>query len=164
MERMDEWLNYYKSYEEALSDIEHGYIFNRDKSFSLAAIPTVTSGEIKSSYVHHDNIMDIEISTNNLFQYSKANESCVRNRASFIKFEIFDSSGNNAFSFVRNGKEIEEAIDLPSPLTLYPGEWKYQVIFAYATNGLNLSNLKITAKYRDIYDDNIQWLKDNKLK
>ena len=149
----------YRTYEQTKTDIQDGYIVNTGVSFSEQAMPTVTGGNGTYFYVNHDNIVDISITLKNLIDGTGR----VWTPDSFIIFEVYDPSGKVAYSFYEEGKEIENTVDIDTELAVYPGEWRYKIAFAYTTNGTDPSNMEFALKYRTIYDDDIQWLVDNKL-
>ena len=63
----------------------------------------------------------------------------------------------------KEGKEIEDDVDIDTELAVYPGEWRYVISFAYTTNGTDPSDMKIALKYKTVYEEDIKWLVDNKL-
>lgn len=166
----DQTYDYYKTYDEAYLDIKNGYIFNINKSFSTKAMPTVTKDDYTKPgfyihytkpgfYVHYNNTLDITINLKNLIDGT--GKTFVPD--SFIKFEIFDPSGEVAYSFYKEGKEIQDLTEITAEIPLYPGEWKYDINFAYTTDGVNPSKFVFAAKFRDLYSEDIKWLIDNKL-
>lgn len=155
----DQIYDYYKTYDEAHLDIENGYIFNMNKSFSIKAMPTVTTNSKKQFYVHHDNTLDIKISLNNLI----AGTDNIFAPDSFVSFDIFNPSGKRVYSFYKGGKEIQDSTEITAEIPLYAGEWEYSVSFAYITDGIKTSNIVVAAKFRDLYSEDIDWLIDNKL-
>lgn len=152
--------DYYRTYEQTKADIQNGYIVNTGASFSERAMPTVTGGGGTSFYVNHDNSIDISITLKNLI------DGTGRDRwtpDSFVSFEVYDPSGKVAYSFYKEGAEIQNTVDIDTELAVYPGEWRYKIAFAYTTNGTDLSDMEFALKYETIFDDDIQWLLDNKL-
>lgn len=152
--------DYYRTYEQTKADIQNGYIVNTGVSFSERAMPTVTGGGGIDFYVNHDNSIDISITLKNLI------DGTGRDRwtpDSFVSFEVYDPTGKAAYSFYKEGTEIENTIDIDKELAIYPGEWRYKISFAYTTNGTEPSDMKIALRYKTIYEDDIQWLIDNKL-
>ena len=123
-------------------------------------MPTVTGVGGINFYVNHDNSIDISITLKNLI------DGTDRDRwtpDSFVSFEVYDPTGKVAYSFYKEGKEIQNAVDIDTELAVYPGEWRYKNSFAYTTNGTEPSDMKMALKYKTIYEDDIQWLIDNKL-
>lgn len=47
------------------------------------------------------------------------------------------SSFKVAYSFYKEGIEIQDAVDIDTELSVYLGEWRYKISFAYTTNGTN---------------------------
>ena len=152
--------DYYRTYEQTKTDIQNGYIVNTGASFSEPATPMVTGGGGTSFYVNHDNSIDISIVLENLIDGTGSHRWIPD---SFVSFEIYDPKGKIAYSFYKEGAEIQNAVDIDTELAVYPGEWRYKISFAYTTNGTNPSDMKIALKYKTIYKDDIQWLVDNKL-
>ncbi len=151
--------DYYRTYEQTKADIQNGYIVNTGVSFSERAMPTVTGGGGTSFYVNHDNTIDISIILKNLIDGTGR----IWTPDSFVSFEVYDPSGKVAYSFYREGTEIEDAVDIDTELAVYPGEWRYKISFAYTTNGIEPSDMEFALRYETIFEDDIQWLVDNKL-
>ncbi|MCM1263477.1 MAG: M56 family metallopeptidase [Butyrivibrio sp.] len=155
--------DYYRTYEQTKNDIQNGYIVNTGVSFSERMMPVVTAGGGTYFYVNHDNSIDISITLENLIDGSGRHFWRPITDVSFISFEVFNPSGDVAYSFYREGKDIENAVDINTTLDVYPGQWRYRISFAYTTNGVDTSDMKFSLKYQTIYEDDIQWLIDNKL-
>ena len=152
--------DYYRTYEQTKEDIQNGYIVNTGVSFSEEAMPTATGGWGTSFYVNHDNSIDISITLKNLI------DGTDRDRwtpDSFVSFEVYDPSGKAAYSFYEKGTDIENEVDIDTELDVYPGEWRYKISFAYTTNGIDPSDMEIALRYKTIFEDDVQWLVDNKL-
>lgn len=149
----------YRTYEQTKADIQNGYIVNTGASFSEQAMPTVTGGGGVSFYVNHDNTIDISITLKNLIDGT----GHIWTPDSFVSFEVYDPSGKVAYSFYKEGADIQDAVDIDTELAVYPGEWRYKINFAYTTNGTDPSDMRFALKYKTIYEDDIQWLVDNKL-
>ncbi len=154
--------DFYRTYEQTKEDIQNGYIVNTGVSFSEQAMPTVTGkGNVRgtSFYVNHDNSIDISITLKNLIDGTGR----LWTPDSFIFFEVYDPSGKVAYSFYEEGKEIQNDVDIDTEIDVYPGEWQYKISFAYTTNGIDPSDMEIALRYKTIFEDDIQWLVDNKL-
>lgn len=149
----------YRTYEQTKADIQNGYIVNTGASFSERVMPTVTGGGGVSFYVNHDNTIDISIILKNLIDGT----GHIWTPDSFVSFEVYDPSGKVAYSFYKEGAEIQDTVDIDTELAVYPGEWRYNINFAYTTNGTDPSDMRFALKYKTIYEDDIQWLVDNKL-
>lgn len=152
--------DYYRTYEQTKEDIQNGYIVNTGVSFSEEAMPTATGGWGTSFYVNHDNSIDISITLKNLI------DGTDRDRwtpDSFVSFDVYDPSGKAAYSFYEKGADIENEVDIDTELDVYPGEWRYKISFAYTTNGIDPSDMEIALRYKTIFEDDIQWLVENKL-
>lgn len=152
--------DHYRTYEQTKEDIQNGYIVNTGVSFSEEAMPTVIGGRGTSFYVNHDNSIDISITLKNLIDGTDRDSWTPD---SFVSFEIYDPSGKVAYSFYKKGTDIENAVDIDTELDVYPGEWRYKISFAYTTNGIDPSDMEIAVRYKTIFEDDIQWLVDNKL-
>ena len=61
------------------------------------------------------------------------------------------------------GTGIGDAVDIDTELAVYPGEWRYKISFAYTTNGIEPSDIGFALRYKTIFEDDIQWLVNNKL-
>lgn len=109
--------------------------------------------------MNHDNIIDISVTLKNLMDGTGR----LWMPDSFVSFEVYDPSGKAAYSFYKEGAEIENTVDIDTELAVYPGEWRYKINFAYTTNGTDPSDMKFALKYKTIFEDDIQWLVDNKL-
>lgn len=149
----------YRTYAQTKADIQNGYIVNTGVSFSEQAMPTVTGGGGTGFYVNHDNMINITVTLKNLIDGTGR----IWTPDSFVSFEVYDPSGKVAYSLHKEGKEIEDDVDIDTELTVYPGEWRYKINFAYTTNGIDQSDMRFALKYKTIYEDDIQWLVDNKL-
>ncbi|MCM1047134.1 MAG: M56 family metallopeptidase [Clostridiales bacterium] len=155
--------DYYRTYEQTKNDIQNGYIVNTGVSFSERMMPIVTAGGGTGFYVNHDNSIDISITLENLIDGSGRYFWRPITDVSFISFEVFNPSGDVAYSFYKEGKDIENAVDINTTLDVYPGQWRYRISFAYTTNGVDTSDMEFSLKYQTIYEDDIKWLIDNKL-
>lgn len=156
----DKWYDYYRTYEQTKEDIQNGYIVNTGASFSEEAMPMVVGGRKTSFYVNHDNSIDISITLKNLID-GTGRDSWTPD--SFVSFDIYDPSGKTAYSFYKEGADIENEFDIDTELHVYPGEWQYKISFAYTTNGIDTSDMEIAVRYKRIFEDDIQWLVDHKL-
>ena len=152
--------DHYMTYEQTKEDIQNGYIVNMSASFSERAMPTVIGGGGTGFYVNHDNSIHISITLKNLID-GTGRDGWTPD--SFVSFEVYDPSGNVAYSFYKEGADIQNAVDIDTDLAVYPGEWRYRINFAYTTNGIDPSDMEIALRYETIFEDDIQWLVDNKL-
>ncbi|MDE5866695.1 MAG: hypothetical protein K2H31_08875, partial [Lachnospiraceae bacterium] len=149
----------YRTYEQTKEDIQNGYIVNTGASFSERAMPTVTGGGGVEFYVNHDNSIEISVILKNLIDGTGR----MWTPDSFVSFEVYDPSGKVAYSFYKEGKDIENAVDIDTEIDVYPGKWRYRISFAYTTNGIDTSDMEFALRYKTIFEDDIQWLVDNKL-
>lgn len=155
--------DHYRTYKQTKEDIQNGYIVNTGVSFSEQAMPIVIGGRGTSFYVNHDNSIDISITLKNLIDGTGHHYWDPITDVSFVSFEVYDPSGKVAYSFYKEGTDIENAVDIDTELDVYPGEWRYKISFAYTTNGIDPSEMEIAVRYKTIFEDDIQWLVDNKL-
>ncbi len=155
--------DHYRTYGQTKTDIQNGYIVNTGVSFSKRTMPIVTGGEGTSFYVNHDNSINISITLKNLIDGTGHHYWEPITDVSFVSFEVYDPTGKVAYSLYKEGTEIQDAVDIDTELAVYPGEWRYKISFAYTTNGTDPSDMRIALKYKTIYEDDIQWLVDNKL-
>ena len=155
--------DYYRTYEQTKTDIQNGYIVNTGVSFSERTMPIVTGGGGTGFYVNHDNSIGISIMLKNLIDGTGHHYWEPITDVSFVSFEVYDPTGNVAYSLYKEGTEIQDAVEIDTELAVYPGEWRYKISFAYTTNGTDTSDMRIALKYKTIYEDDIQWLVDNKL-
>lgn len=119
--------DYYRTYEQTKADIQNGYIVNTGVSFSERAMPIVMSGGGTSFYVNHDNSINISITLKNLIDGTGLHYWKPITDVSFVSFEVYDPSGKVAYSFCKEGTGIEDAVDIDTELTVYPGEWRYKI-------------------------------------
>ena len=163
---LNQMYDFYRTYEQTKEDIQNGYILNTSASFSERMMPMVTGkGSVRgtSFYVNHDNSIDISITLKNLIDGSGHHYWAPITDESFVFFEVYDPSGNVVYSFYKEGKEIENEVDINTEIDVYPGEWQYKISFAYTTNGIDTSDMEFSLRYETIFEDDIQWLIDNKL-
>ena len=163
---LNQTYDFYRTYEQTKEDIQNGYILNTSASFSERMMPTVTGkGSVRgtSFYVNHDNSINISITLKNLIDGSGHNYWSPFTDESFVFFEVYDPSGNVAYSFYKEEKEIENEVNINTEIDVYPGEWQYKISFAYTTNGRDTSDMEFSLRYETIFEDDIQWLVDNKL-
>ena len=126
-------------------------------------MPIVTGGEGTRFYVNHDNSIGISITLKYLIDGAGHHYWEPITDVSFVRFEVYDPAGKVAYSLYKEGTEIQDSVEIDTELTVYPGEWRYKISFAYTTNGTDQSDMRIALKYKTIYEDDIQWLVDNKL-
>ncbi len=155
--------DYYRSYAQTKEDIQNGYIVNTGVSFNERAMPIVIGGEGTKFYVNHDNRIDLSITLKNLVDGTGHHYWAPLTDVSFVSFEVYDPEGKVAYSFYKEKEDIENEVDIDTELAVYPGEWQYKISFAYVTDGIEPSDMEIALRYQTIYEDDMQWLIDNKL-
>lgn len=155
--------DYYRTYAQTEEDIQNGYIVNTGVSFPERAMPIVTGGKGTAFYVNHDNRIHVSITLKNLIDGTGHHYWEPITNVSFVSFKIYNPAGKIAYSFYKKGPDIQNAVDIDTELAVYPGKWRYKISFAYTTNGIDPSNMEIALRYKTIFEDDIQWLIDNKL-
>lgn len=164
-----EFLTFYEYYltrEELLADIENGYVFRMDKTFEEAASPTVTGGTWAFN-VNEDNVLNLEIAFSNLFtEFGPDNDSTELFKVGKeISVSLISPDEETVYSFERKGSEITENTSIYEQIPITKGEWKLKLTFAYISRGEPTpSNLKIAAYYENPSEQDIEDLKDLRLK
>ncbi len=161
IKRNDKIYDYYKTYDEAKVDIENGYIFNMDKFFSYKVMPTVTNRGYNNFVSNHNNKLKVSIKMENLLSNTDLKDIFAGN--SLILFELISPEKEVVYSFIKTKEEIENNQEIEEEILIYPGKWTYRINFAYISDGINTTNLKVTLQYQNIYKDDIDWLIKNKL-
>lgn len=159
--------NYYEYYltkEELMSDIEQGYIFKVDTEFTKKAdteyIAPYVSQENWPFYVHEDNTVNLEIAFSNLL--TKPNKNIFPESERII-VDVISPDGQSVYHFEKVGEEITGDTSLQEQISVTPGEWKLQISFAYVC-GTTPAHLKIAAAYETPSEEDINWLKEERLK
>lgn len=161
------YYEYYLTEEELTADIEEGYIFRVETAF--ARTETAQGYEYKAPYViqgnwpfyvHEENTVNLEIKFSNLM--TKFKESIFPAEEQIV-VEIISPDGQSAYCFEKTGDEITTDTSLQEQVAVTPGEWTLQVSFAYVC-GEEPAHLKIAAAYENPSEQDISWLKEERLR
>lgn len=160
----NDYYEYYLTKEELMSEIEQGYIFKVDTEFTKKAdreyIAPYVSQENWPFYVHEDNTVNLEIAFSNLL--TKPNKNIFPDSERII-VDVISPDGQSVYRFEKVGEEITEDTSLQEQISVTPGEWKLQISFAYVC-GKTPAHLKIAAAYETPSEEDINWLKEERLK
>lgn len=160
----NDYYEYYLTKEELMSDIEQGYIFKVDTEFTKKAdteyIAPYVSQENWPFYVHEDNTVNLEIAFSNLL--TKPNKNIFPESERII-VDVISPDGQSVYHFEKVGEEITEDTSLQEQISVTPGEWKLQISFAYVC-GKTPAHLRISAAYETPSEEDINWLKEERLK
>ena len=174
----DQLYEYYLTKEELLSDIERGYIFKietsftKDTSFTKEAdkeftkevgtkytAPYVSQGNWPF-YVHEDNTVNLDITFSDLL--TKPNKNIFLGDERII-VEVISPNGQSVYRFEKVGDEITEDTSIQEQIAVTPGEWKLQISFAYIC-GEKPARLRIVAAYEKPSEEDMNWLKEERTK
>lgn len=163
---------YYLTKEELFSDIEQGYIFKVDTSFTEEAdkeftkevgtkytAPYVSQGDWPF-YVHEDNTVNLDITFSDLL--TKPNKNIFPGDERII-VEVISPDGQSVYRFEKVGDEITEYTSIQEQIAVTPGEWKLQISFAYIC-GEKPARLRIVAAYEKPSEEDMNWLKEERTK
>ena len=161
------YYEYYLTEEELTADIEEGYIFRVETTFARTAsaqgyeykAPYVIRGNWPF-YVHEENTVNLEIKFSNLM--TKFKESIFPAEEQII-VEVISPDGQSAYCFEKTGDDITTDTSLQEQVAVTPGEWTLQVSFAYVC-GKEPAHLKIAAVYENPSEQDINWLKEERLR
>lgn len=149
---------YYLTKEELIADIEQGYIFCLDTALKKPYAPFVTQGDW-SFYVHEKNTVNLEISFSNLLLKPKEN---IFPMGEQVIVEVISPEGESLYCFKRVGDEIIKDTSIQEQIPVIEGEWTLRISFGYYC-GNTPACLKITAAYENPTEDDINWLKEERL-
>ena len=163
---------YYLTKEELLADIEQGYIFKVDTSFTKEVdtestkemgtkytVPYVSQGNWPF-YVHEDNTVNLDITFSDLL--TKTNKNIFPGDERII-VEVISPDGRSVYRFEKMGDEITEDTSIQEQISVTPGEWMLQVSFAYIC-GEKPAHLRIAAAYETPSEEDMNWLKEERVK
>lgn len=111
-------------------------------------------------YVHEENTVNLEINFSNLM--TKFKESIFPAEEQIV-VEIISPDGQSAYCFEKTRDEITTDTSLQEQVAVTPGEWTLQVSFAYVC-GEEPAHLKIAAAYENPSEQDISWLKEERLR
>lgn len=149
---------YYLTKEELIADIEQGYIFRLDTAFKKDYAPFVTQGNW-SFYVHEENTVNLEVSFSNLLMKSKENIFPIGEQ---VKVEVISPDDETVYCFEKMGEEITKDTSIQEQISVTEGEWMLRISFGYCC-GDTPACLKIAAAYETPTEDDINWLKEERL-
>ena len=149
---------YYLTKEELIADIEQGYIFRLDTAFKKDYAPFVTQGNWPF-YVHEDNTVNLEVSFSDLLMKPKEN---IFPMGEQVIVEVISPDEETVYCFEKVGDEITEDTSIQEQISVTEGEWTLRISFAYCC-GNTPACLKIAAAYENPTEDDINWLKEERL-
>lgn len=153
--------NIYLTKEALIADIEQGYIFKLDTTLTKPVVPYVSQGNW-SFYVHEENTVNLNIAFSDLLV--KPNKNIFpEGEHERIIVEVISPEGQSAYRFEKVGDEITEDTSIQEQISVTPGEWKLQISFAYIC-GETPAHLRIAAAYDNPSEEDITWLKTDRLK
>lgn len=149
---------YYLTKEELIADIEQGYIFRLDTAFKKDYAPFVTQGNW-SFYVHEENTVNLEVSFSDLLMKTKENIFPIGEQ---VIVEVISPDEETVYCFEKVGDEITEDTSIQEQIPVTEGEWMLRISFGYCC-GNTPACLKIAAVYENPTEDDINWLKEERL-
>ena len=149
---------YYLTKEELIADIEQGYIFRLDTAFKKYYAPFVTQGDW-SFYVHEENTVNLEVSFSNLLMKSKENIFPIGEQ---VIVEVISPDNETVYRFEKVEEEITKDTSIQEQISVTEGEWTLRIGFGYCC-GDTPACLKIAAAYETPTEDDINWLKEERL-
>ncbi len=149
---------YYLTREELISDIEQGYIFRLDTAFKKDYAPFVTQGNW-SFYVHEENTVNLEVSFSDLLMKPKENIFPMDEQ---VIVEVISPDEETVYCFEKVGDEITEDTSIQEQISVTKGEWTLRISFGYYC-GNTPACLKIAVAYENPTEDDINWLKEERL-
>lgn len=164
-----DYYEYYLTEEELLTDIDQGYIFRVDTIFNSPKASYVSQGNVYmapyvnegnwSFYVHEENTVNLEIEFSNLFMKPKDN---IFPMGEQIIVEVISPDEQSVYRFEKTGDEITEDTSIQEQISVTSGEWTLRISFAYVC-GETPAHLKIAAAYETPSEEDINWLKKERL-
>lgn len=149
---------YYLTKEELIADIEQGYIFRLDTALKKDYAPFVTQGNW-SFYVHEENTINLEVSFSNLLMKPKEN---IFPMGEQVIVEVISPDNETVYCFEKVGDEITNDTSIQEQISVTEGEWTLRISFGYCC-GDTPACLKIAAAYETPTEDDINWLKEERL-
>lgn len=153
-----DYYEYYLTKEEISADIEQGYIFRLDTAFKKDYAPFVTQGNW-SFYVHEENTVNLEVSFSDLLMKPKEN---IFPMGEQVIVEVISPDEETVYCFEKVGDEITEDTSIQEQISVTEGEWTLRISFGYCC-GNTPACLKIAAAYENPTEDDINWLKEERL-
>ena len=149
---------YYLTEEELIADIEQGYIFRLDTAFKKDYAPFVTQGNWPF-YVHEANTVNLEVCFSDLLM--KPKESIFPMGEQVI-VEVISPDEETVYCFEKAGDEITKDTSIREQISVTEDEWTLRISFGYCC-GTTPACLKIAAAYENPTEDDINWLKEERL-
>ncbi len=149
---------YYLTKEELITDIEQGYIFRLDTAFKKPYAPFVTQGNWPF-YVHEENTVNLEVSFSDLLMKPKENIFPIGEQ---VMVEVISPDEETVYRFEKMGDEITEDTSIQEQISVTEGRWTLRISFGYYC-GNTPACLKIAAAYETPTEDDINWLKEERL-
>lgn len=149
---------YYLTKEELIADIEQGYIFRLDTAFKKDYAPFVTQRNW-SFYAHEENTVNLEVSFSDLLMKPKEN---IFPMGEQVIVEVISPDKETVYCFKKVGDEITEDTSIQEQISVTEGEWTLRISFGYCC-GNTPACLKIAAVYENPTEDDINWLKEERL-
>ncbi|MBD5470089.1 MAG: hypothetical protein HDR19_02925 [Lachnospiraceae bacterium] len=154
----DNSYEYYLTEEELITDIEQGYIFRVDTAFRKPTVPYVSQGNW-SFYVHEENTVNLEVEFSDLLMKPKEN---IFPTSEQVIVEVISPDGQSVYHFEKMGEEITKDTSIQEQISVTQGEWTLRIGFAYVC-GETPAHLKIAANYETPSEEDINWLKEERL-
>lgn len=149
---------YYLTKDELIADIEQGYIFRLNTEFGKGYAPFVTQGNWPF-YVHEENTVNLEVRFSNLLMKPKENIFPMDEQ---IMVEVISPDEETVYRFEKMGDEITEDTSIQEQISVTEGEWTLRISFGYYCGNMP-GCLKIAAAYENPTEDDINWLKEERL-
>ena len=153
-----EHYEYYLTKEELITDIEQGYIFRLDTTFQKPLAPFVSEG-IWPFYVNEENVIHLAVEFSDLLVKRNKNIFPMDEQ---IVVEVISPDNQSVYHFEKIGDEITKDTSIQEQIAVTPGEWTLKISFAYVC-GDTPSHLKIASRYETPSEEDINWLKEERL-
>ncbi len=153
-----EHYEYYLTKEELITDIEQGYIFRLDTTFKKPLAPFVSEG-YWPFYVHEENIVNLAVEFSDLLVKRNKNIFPMDEQ---IVVEVISPDKQSVYRFEKAGEEITKNTSIQEQISVTPGEWALKISFAYVC-GDTPSHLKMALAYETPSEEDINWLKEERL-
>ncbi len=157
-ESSEDCYEYYLTKEELLADIEQGYIFRLDTALPKGYSPFVTQGNWPF-YVHEENTVNLEIGFSDLLMKPKED---IFPMGEQVLVEVISPDKETVYRFEKAGDEITNDTSIQEQIPVTEGSWTLRISFGYHC-GTTPSCLKIAAAYGAPTEDDINWLKEERL-
>lgn len=149
---------YYLTKEELIADVEQGDIFRLDTTLPKGYAPFVKQGNWPF-YVHEDNIVNLDVRFSNLLLKPKEDIFPMDEQ---VLVEVVSPDNEMVYRFEKTGDEITKDDSMQEQIPVTEGEWALRVSFGYYC-GNTPASLKIAAAYENPSEDDVDWLKEERL-